>query len=73
MSKFFPFRVDLLWKGFVIYGSKQQVTKVVTTSHQEMRKQHVNIPIDLNPIALRTAKSLWGFDSSECNRVKPKQ
>ena len=24
----------------------------------------------LNPIALRTAKTLWSFDYSECNRVK---
>ena len=24
-----------------------------------------------NPIALRTAKTLWGFGRSECNRVKP--
>ena len=23
-----------------------------------------------NPIALRTAKTLWSFDRSECNRVK---
>ena len=26
--------------------------------------------IFVNPIALRTAKTLWSFDSSECNRVK---
>ena len=25
-----------------------------------------------NPIALRTAKTLWSFDCSECNRVKIK-
>ena len=24
----------------------------------------------INPIALRTAKTLWSFDHSECNRVK---
>ena len=24
----------------------------------------------LNPIALRTAKTLWSFDCSKCNRVK---
>ena len=23
-----------------------------------------------NPIALRTAKTLWSFDCSDCNRVK---
>ena len=23
-----------------------------------------------NPIAIRTAKTLWSFDHSECNRVK---
>ena len=26
----------------------------------------------LNPIALRAAKTLWGFGHSECNRVKGK-
>ena len=24
----------------------------------------------LNPVALRTAKTLWSFDRSECSRVK---
>ena len=30
-------------------------------------------PLDVdpfNPTALRTAKTLWSFDSSECSRVK---
>ena len=27
-------------------------------------------PIHLNPNALRTAKILWGFGCSDCNRVK---
>ena len=26
--------------------------------------------LTLNPIALRTAKTLWSFGCSECNRVK---
>ena len=25
---------------------------------------------EFNPIALKTAKTLWSFDHSECNRVK---
>ena len=28
---------------------------------------------NINHIALRTAKTLWSFGHSECNRVKPDQ
>ena len=28
---------------------------------------------DINPIALRKAKTLWSFGHSECNRVKPER
>ena len=32
--------------------------------------KHENIQMLLNPFALRTAKTLWNFDRSECDRVK---
>ena len=28
------------------------------------------VPVHLNPIALRKAKTLWSFGHSECDRVK---
>ena len=28
-----------------------------------------NLPLYLNPVALRTIKTLWSFGCSECNRV----
>ena len=31
---------------------------------------HVKLLALFNPIALRTAKTLWSFGCSECNRVK---
>ena len=31
---------------------------------------HLSLLAALNPIALRTAKILWSFVHSECNRVK---
>ena len=31
-----------------------------------LQSEHISV----NPIALRTAKTLWSFGHSECNRVK---
>ena len=31
----------------------------------------VDIRLRFNPVALKTAKTLWSFGRSECNRVKP--
>ena len=39
------------------------VEQVGTTHYKQL-------PTDINPIALRTAKTLWSFGSSECNRLK---
>ena len=36
----------------------------------EMTEKCGGIPRPLNPIALRTAKTVWSFGCSECNRVK---
>ena len=32
----------------------------------------LKVLVHFNPIALRTAKTLWSFGRSECNRVKHK-
>ena len=41
-------------------------------SHCSQVRQFSVLCTFLNLIALRTAKTLWSFGHSECNRVKPK-
>ena len=41
--------------------------------HKNCRKiaeKHRGVPVHLNHIALRMAKTLWSLDRSECNRAK---
>ena len=59
-NRFFPFRVDPFWKGFVVQGSKQEVTRVMGI--------YEGVTIHLNTIALRKAKIVCNFGLSEWNR-----
>ena len=46
-------------------------TKIILKwTHTNDKNGQVHLSKKINPIALRTAKTLWSFGCSECNRVK---
>ena len=51
----------------VAYQSKEMDEKVSTMFSVEIIAFHY---LNLNPIALRIARTLWSFVHFECNRVK---
>ena len=53
------------WKGSNAQGSKQELKLFPFVKMAEKL-----VIIYFNPTALRTAKTLWSFGRSECNRVK---
>ena len=54
--------VSPLYSDFFFLSGKIRIFIVVIVNQNEF-----------NPIALRTAKTLWSFDLSECNRAKVKK
>ena len=54
-------QTDLLLWSHPYYSQINTVQRMTAALYSQTR---------LNPIALRTAKTLWSFGHSECNRVK---
>ena len=57
------------WRAYGIQGNKQEVKKVVSLYKNDGKIGGVPVPMYLNPIALRTAKTLRSFGCSGCSRV----
>ena len=60
-------------KNFLLKRANSHLQKLTSTEKEGSNENGLTASANLNPIALRTAKTLWSFGCSECNRVNRKE
>ena len=50
--------------------SYSKMDRIALLLHSTFYRENTLLPLVFNPVALRTAKTLWSFGRSECNRVR---